>query len=257
MKPVTDPQLLAQLNGNVTVSAGRKGQTAAEGKDAGQQLQFQQQGRMVLRGLAQAEGFNQQIAPGRFKAGLAIGNKEPGGVSSLPSGWQEGFDVPLFQMFDGVTNRLVRPAAAALAGRNLGVSETNQPSELEAIKTMLPNPRLEREANTFATNAVSREVMERLAREKALDKWRSRYGSQQTPNEKGQTFQEVWSLALNSGTPEFEALRNFDFAGTMKRNLQRQQAVPGQVPGGAPARAPVAPAAQKVLRYNPATGELE
>jgi len=237
MKPVTDPQLLAQLNGNITVSDGRRGMSTSEAKSAEAIGPSTAQARALLNEVANLELISRRVPTGRFSAAV---NMQAG---KLPSGWQPE-NVADFQKMDSIGQSIVMPAAALYAGKPLTGTQMDSAKEAERWAKVTPQATQEPGALSFNVNRLARLAQEQIARDTFARKWRAKFGSMNSTAPDGRTAEQVFAEAMASG--RLGQVVNTPFTSRIDKAVERRRAVPGG-----------APAAPKVLRYNPATGELE
>lgn len=225
---------------DVTVSDGKRGMSNPEAKsaDAGDSQAYQ--AREVLRGLAYVEALNRRVPGGRFNTKVA------GWEQNLPSGWQRDH-IPAWQTMEAQSRSLLMPGAELQSGKPLGASQINSERELEYWASTIPNASQEPAAVTAGVDRLGSMALRRIAREEAAKRWRSNFGNLKALDRQGRTFEQFFDgfMASPAAAPVNRPLSDYVTA-AQQRRMQR-------VPGGAPA----AGGGSKVLRYNPATGELE
>lgn len=220
----------------ITSSDGKRGMSSSEAKsaDAGDSQAFQ--AREVLRGLANVEALNRRIPTGRFNTAVS------GWEEKLPSGWQREH-IPLFQTMQAQSRSLLMPGAELQSGKALGASQINSERELDYWASTIPNAAQEPAAVTAGVDRLGAMALRRIAREEFAKRWRNSFGNLKSQDRTGRTFEQAFDQFMSSpqSAPVTRPLSDYVTAAQQRRTK-------GKMPprGGA-----------NVLRYNPATGEIE
>ncbi len=227
MPEITDPALLARLNGDVTVSDGQKGIGSNESRTRESQFVTQPQLRAYARQLAEAQAFNQALPTGRWRMRVNSAQEE------LPSGWQNG-DVANYQSMLGLQQALTKPIISLNnpPGTVTGSKEMDAVKEQEMAQSLIPGPGKERAANEYLINRAGNLILDKTAFNAFSNRWRTKFGSVYGKDARGRDANQAWADYQRSPaykrtvmTPFTKLLANGGYA-------PRPKAAPAPKPAG-------------------------